>query len=101
MPSLNDSFVHIILICSSSHAEYFEYFAPDFTLHPDVSTRIENQNPRPYLESIKQVVIENLRVLPNAPSVQMQQVPPDMLSMDVTMETNPDEREPQSELDSR
>lgn len=27
-------------------AEYFEYFAPDFTLHPDVSTRIENQNSR-------------------------------------------------------
>lgn len=26
--------------------EYFEYFAPDFTLHPDVSTRIENQNSR-------------------------------------------------------
>lgn len=26
--------------------EYFEYFAPDFTLHPDVSTKIENQNSR-------------------------------------------------------
>lgn len=29
-----------------SVTEYFEYFAPDFTLHPDVSTRIENQNSR-------------------------------------------------------
>ncbi|NWQ81168.1 HDAC3 deacetylase, partial [Columbina picui] len=28
------------------YSEYFEYFAPDFTLHPDVSTRIENQNSR-------------------------------------------------------
>ena len=27
-------------------AEYFEYFAPDFTLHPDVSSKIENQNTR-------------------------------------------------------
>ena len=81
--------------------EYFEYFGPDFTLHPDVSSKIENQNPRPYLESIKQAVIENLRVLPNSPSVQMQQVPPDMLSMEITTETNPDERESQRELDSK
>ena len=26
--------------------EYFEYFGPDFTLHPDVSTKMENQNTR-------------------------------------------------------
>ncbi len=55
-------------------SEYFEYFAPDFTLHPDVSTKIENQNSRQYLEQIKSSVAENLRVLPHAPSVQMQQV---------------------------
>lgn len=36
----------ILLFLFSSSAEYFEYFAPDFTLHPDVSTRIENQNSR-------------------------------------------------------
>lgn len=46
-------------------------------------------------------MIENLRVLPDAPSVQMQQVPPDMLSMEVTTETDPDVRDPQSERDSR
>ena len=81
--------------------EYFEYFAPDFTLHPDVSTRIENQNPRPYLESIKQTVIENLRILPHAPSVQMQHVPPDMLSMELATETSPDKRDPQRDRDAR
>ena len=81
--------------------EYFEYFGPDFTLHPDVSTKIENQNPRPYLDSIKQAVIENLRVLPNSPSVQMQHVPPDMLSMDIKSEPNPDQRESQRDLDRR
>lgn len=32
----------VFVLCT----EYFEYFAPDFTLHPDVSTRIENQNSR-------------------------------------------------------
>ena len=81
--------------------EYFEYFGPDFTLHPDVSTKIENQNTRQYLDTIKATVIDNLRLLPHSPSVQMQQVPPDMLSMEVTMETNPDERNSQSEVDSR
>ena len=81
--------------------EYFEYFGPDFTLHPDVSTKIDNQNTRQYLDSIKATVIDNLRLLPHSPSVQMQQVPPDMLSMEVTTETNPDERNPQSEVDSR
>ena len=83
------------------HTEYFEYFGPDFTLHPDVSTKIENQNPRAYLEGIKQAVIENLRVLPNSPSVQMQQVPPDMLSMENTTETNPNQRESPKDLDRR
>ena len=37
-------------------------------------------------------MIENLRVLPHSPSVQMQQVPPDMLSMEVTSEPSADER---------
>lgn len=36
-----------------SPQEYFEYFAPDFTLHPDVSTRIENQNSRQVSSSEK------------------------------------------------
>lgn len=38
------TFADLLLFLFS--AEYFEYFAPDFTLHPDVSTRIENQNSR-------------------------------------------------------
>ena len=28
------------------HCEYLEYFAPDYTLHPDLTTKIENQNTR-------------------------------------------------------
>ena len=54
--------------------EYFEYFAPDFTLHPDVSSKIDNQNTRQYLDQIKQLVLDNLKILTHAPSVQMQQV---------------------------
>jgi hypothetical protein len=90
-----------VIVSYSFCTEYFEYFGPDFTLHPDVSTKIENQNTRQYLETIRATVIDNLRLLPHSPSVQMQHVPPDMLSMEVTTETNPDERNSQNELDAR
>lgn len=102
-------------------AEYFEYFAPDFTLHPDVSTRIENQNSRQvspptvlffsrgkplcytnainllsvylqYLEQIRQTVFENLKMLNHAPSVQIHDVPSDMLNYERNDEPDPDER---------
>uniref|UniRef100_A0A8C1MJF8 Histone deacetylase n=1 Tax=Cyprinus carpio TaxID=7962 RepID=A0A8C1MJF8_CYPCA len=74
------------------YSEYFEYFAPDFTLHPDVSTRIENQNSRQYLEQIRQTVFENLKMLNHAPSVQIHDVPSDLLSYERPDEADPDER---------
>ena len=52
-----------------------------------------------YLEQIRQQAVESLRVLPHSPSVQMQQVPPDMLSMEVTSDPSPDERQP--DMDAR
>uniref|UniRef100_A0A6Q2XE80 Histone deacetylase n=1 Tax=Esox lucius TaxID=8010 RepID=A0A6Q2XE80_ESOLU len=76
----------------STPPEYFEYFAPDFTLHPDVSTRIENQNSRQYLEQIRSTVFENLKMLNHAPSVQIHDVPSDILSYERTDEGDPDER---------
>ncbi|KAG8133019.1 putative Histone deacetylase protein [Naja naja] len=72
--------------------KYFEYFAPDFTLHPDVSTRIENQNSRQYLDQIRQTIFENLKMLNHAPSVQIHDVPSDLLSYDRTDEPDPEER---------
>lgn len=36
--------------------EYLEFFAPDFTLHPDVVTRQENANSKQYLEAITKYV---------------------------------------------
>uniref|UniRef100_A0A8C5IIP4 Histone deacetylase n=1 Tax=Junco hyemalis TaxID=40217 RepID=A0A8C5IIP4_JUNHY len=82
-------------LCSNSASsipEYFEYFAPDFTLHPDVSTRIENQNSRQYLDQIRQTIFENLKMLNHAPSVQIHDVPSDLLSYDRTDEPDPEER---------
>lgn len=81
--------------------EYFQYFGPDFTLHPYTQTRIENQNDRLYLDQIRQTITENLRLLQAAPGVQMHHVPPDIFTFEQTVEPNPDERETQKEQDTR
>ncbi|XP_060072276.1 histone deacetylase 3-like [Ylistrum balloti] len=81
--------------------EYLEYFAPDFALHPDISTKQENLNSKQYLDHIRQTVHENLRNLNNSPSVQMQDVPPDLLSLENTEELDPDIRNHQDSVDKR
>eukprot|EP01117_Protostelium_nocturnum_P018504 TRINITY_DN7752_c0_g1_i1.p1 TRINITY_DN7752_c0_g1~~TRINITY_DN7752_c0_g1_i1.p1 ORF type:complete len:433 (-),score=113.99 TRINITY_DN7752_c0_g1_i1:477-1775(-) len=58
--------------------DYFEYFGPDFQLHPEITSRFENLNSRQYIESIRSRVSENIRILQCAPGVQMHYVPPDM-----------------------
>ena len=40
--------------------DYFEYFAPDYTLHPDTTTKIENQVT---IRCLQQVVWERQAVL--------------------------------------
>jgi histone deacetylase 3 len=62
--------------------EYFEYFAPDFSLHPDVNPRSENANSKPYLESILETMHTQIRMVQHAPSVQMQDVPGSFLPED-------------------
>jgi len=54
------------------NTEYFEYFSPDFSLHPEVNPRSENANTRPYLESIVESMHNQLKMVAHAPSVQMQ-----------------------------
>lgn len=83
------------------YTEYFEYFAPDFTLHPEMPSRQDNANPKHYLDLIVKHVCENLKLLQHAPSVEMQDVPPDSLSLENTEELNPDERNNQLEEDKR
>ncbi|XP_078489670.1 histone deacetylase 1-like isoform X2 [Ciona intestinalis] len=56
--------------------DYFEYFGPDFKLHISPSN-MSNQNTMEYLQKIRQRLFENLRMLPHAPGVQMQDIPPD------------------------
>ncbi|KAI1871105.1 hypothetical protein JX265_006145 [Neoarthrinium moseri] len=56
--------------------EYYEYYGPDYELAVRASN-MENANSPEYLEKIKNQLIENLRRTAHAPSVQMQDVPPD------------------------
>jgi histone deacetylase 3 len=62
--------------------DYLEFFGPDFTLHPSISNNVENLNSREYLDSILEQVVDNLRCLAHAPSVQMAEVPPDLFVTD-------------------
>lgn len=55
---------------------YWEYFGPDYKLHPpNHVARLDNQNTREYLDSVRAYVLDHLRRLQGAPSVQMQPVP--------------------------
>ncbi|PRT54582.1 putative histone deacetylase HOS2 [Wickerhamiella sorbophila] len=57
---------------------FYQHFAPDYSLFPQLSGLVENHNSRGYLESVHSQVLEQLRYLNGAPSVQMQAIPPDL-----------------------
>ncbi|EGF80610.1 hypothetical protein BATDEDRAFT_24371 [Batrachochytrium dendrobatidis JAM81] len=59
--------------------DYFQYFGPSFRLEVP-STNMENMNSREYLNRMKTKILENLRHLNFAPSVQIHQVPHDTYS---------------------
>ncbi|KAI3629440.1 hypothetical protein MIR68_012455 [Amoeboaphelidium protococcarum] len=77
------------------YMEYYEFFEPDYTLHPTLTTTgtqyststlhanqqvrdIPNQNTRQYLELLTRQISEHMRLIGSAPSVQMQEIPPDL-----------------------
>ncbi|KAG0249763.1 hypothetical protein DFQ27_009802 [Actinomortierella ambigua] len=79
---------------------YFEYYGPEYRL--DVpSSNMKNDNTPQDLENLKRTIIENLRHIPFAPSVQMQEVPRDYTPSDDEDEEDADIRIPQRLLDSR
>lgn len=83
------------------HTDYHEHFAPDYSLHPRiVDPNHENVNTRHYLDSIRQQCAEYLRYLNGAPSVQMQEIPPNSFHfmetgqwVDKVEDERPDERQ--------
>nr|XP_043609386.1 histone deacetylase 9 isoform X2 [Erigeron canadensis] len=79
--------------------DYIKYFAPECSLRIPTGY-IENFNSKSYLSTIKMQVMENLRAIQHAPSVQMQEVPPDFYIPDFDEdENNPDERNDQRTQD--
>lgn len=54
-----------------------------------------------YLDNIKSTILDNLKMLTAAPSVQMQDVPSDLLCLETTEETDPDVRNSTDDLDKR
>ena len=59
--------------------DYYDYFGPQYQLHPPVANIIENMNSVEYLDAVRERVIESLRHLQGAPSVDMFDIPPDYL----------------------
>eukprot|EP01133_Synstelium_polycarpum_P012386 gene12386-14532_t len=78
--------------------DYIQYYSPDFQLHPDytgIPLKYENHNTKQYLDSLKVKILENLRHLQWAPSVQMQDIPPDIMSLEINEDKiDPDKRKP-------
>lgn len=80
--------------------DYMQYYGPDFKL--DVPrNNMENLNSRQYLDKMLARVIENLRNVAHAPSVQMHQVPNDLYSDNDEEDDDKDVRESQKEKDRR
>ncbi|RGB34651.1 hypothetical protein C1646_760312 [Rhizophagus diaphanus] len=60
---------------------YYNFFGPDFSLHPPLVRKIDDLNKRSELKQIYQEVHELLRFLDGAPSVQMQELPGNLQSI--------------------
>lgn len=72
---------------------YHEFFGPDYKLHPPLTGHIQNLNTRASLERIRVTIREKLRYLNGAPSVQMQDIPPDLGGWLGSEQRNREERE--------
>lgn len=79
--------------------DYFEYFGPDFKLHISPSN-MGNSNSLEYLDKIKTRLFENLRLIPNAPGVQMQPIPEDAIN-DIDDEEEDDKQDKDERISIR
>jgi len=76
------------------YQEYFEYFGPDFALHPEVNPRMENANSQHIVETVGR----QLKLLQGAPSVQMADMPDCFLKGREAEEGDPDKRQLMDDL---
>ncbi|KAJ1657020.1 hypothetical protein IWQ61_003510 [Dispira simplex] len=59
--------------------DYYEFYGPDYRLHVP-SNNMDNYNDRQFLSKIHSCIVDNLRQIPHAPSVQLQEVPRDYIT---------------------
>lgn len=72
--------------------EYIGSFAPTYALHLIPNADMENKNSTEKLEAKKNMILENIRILEAAPSVQLNYVPPDWKTREEEKEDDPDVR---------
>jgi histone deacetylase 1/2 len=72
--------------------DYFQYFGPDYRLEVPANN-MENMNSKEYLQKMTSKILENLKNLDFAPSVQMHQVPHEMYSSEDEEDTNENKEE--------
>eukprot|EP00004_Rigifila_ramosa_P016956 TRINITY_DN4073_c0_g3_i3.p1 TRINITY_DN4073_c0_g3~~TRINITY_DN4073_c0_g3_i3.p1 ORF type:complete len:663 (-),score=117.47 TRINITY_DN4073_c0_g3_i3:30-1850(-) len=85
------------------HNDYYEYYGPDYRISIPPSN-MENMNTREELDRSLAIIMENLRQLPPVPSVQMNDVPPDIYGhddFDPDDQRDPDTRISQADADQR
>ena len=70
--------------------DYFKHFGPDYKLHI-APRKMGNKNTAKYLQRVMSTVLENLRMLPHAPGVQLQETPED--SVDINRNRKEEDRE--------
>lgn len=75
--------------------DFFEYYAPDFKLHLTPSN-MENMNKPDQLQVITSRILQNLKNLQAAPSVQMNPIPPDWSLLNTTSQQEMEENDPDS-----
>ncbi|GBG30061.1 Histone deacetylase [Hondaea fermentalgiana] len=57
--------------------EFSGYFAPGHRIHLTPKASLQNNNTKEYLEKYKNIILQNLQDLQGAPSVAMQELPPE------------------------
>ena len=72
---------------------YDSFFAPDYKLHPKIVTKVDNLNTPALLQKITTGIRNKLRYLQGAPSVQMQEIPPDLAGWLEEEERNAEEKD--------
>mmetsp|Transcript_5740 Transcript_5740/g.6380 ORF Transcript_5740/g.6380 Transcript_5740/m.6380 type:complete len:409 (+) Transcript_5740:213-1439(+) len=64
--------------------DFYECYGPDYNLHVTPQPNLHNQNSKEYMDKILVECLQNVKSLEGAPSVQIQDVPPDFFPQDDT-----------------